>query len=100
MFDLKVLLELTRTQFDKHLLANMLRSTNYIKAAYKALNRTQLLVRFSMKLFEGPFLPQSNTFFPDIPVQPDPFSHPGYACVTVKVSFIDFVTVFFQTLII
>lgn len=68
MFDSPVLLELTRPQFDKHLLANMLRSTNDIKDPYKDLNRAQLLVRFYMKLFEGPFLPQSNTFFLDIPV--------------------------------
>lgn len=64
MFDLPVLLELTRPQLDKHLLANVLRSTNDIKAPYKDLNKPQLLVRFYMKLFEGPFLPQSNTFPP------------------------------------
>lgn len=68
MFYSPVSLELTRPQFDKHLLANVLHSTNDIKAPYKDLNRTQLLVRFYMKLFDGPFLPQSNTFPPDFPV--------------------------------
>lgn len=67
MFDSPVLLELTRPQFDKRLI-NVLRSTDDIKAPYKDLNKNQLLVRFYMKLFEGPFLPQINTFFPNIPV--------------------------------